>query len=65
MLEPPKNVRTISPRCCATCKHRKSGSDGDNFCERLGEDEFAPWGDPQDMHLTVCDGFSSYKKPAK
>ena len=51
-LKPPKNVRTVTPRCCATCKHLLIAS-GWMECTRP-KGPFFDTGDRMDIY-TVCD----------
>ncbi len=54
-LLPPKNKRTIDPKCCMTCKHCVEDNDGELECERDGSylgDHIA--------YTTICDRYKPY-----
>ncbi len=62
-LSAPKNVRRTEHRCCLNCKYLKQeespcpnnpSSEGDWICKRSDSPE---WGDPVEMHITICDGY--------
>lgn len=54
-LMPPKNLRVISPRCCATC-YFGMWHNGVYICERAGGEGVA---EAEDAYITICDFYAN------
>lgn len=73
-LQPPKNVRETNHKCCGSCAHLKSTEDDFSnpyspiystlYCERMGEEFELPC-EAENINLTVCDRFKSFKNRGK
>lgn len=60
-LAPPRNVRSITPRCCATCRHLFIIGPDSFACERAPETIGFSIGDRKDIY-TVCDHWAAWPK---
>ena len=58
-LQDIKNLRTVQPRCCATCTYRYDDK-GVPSCKRSMDWIDLLVGDETDIYMQVCDG---YKRP--